>query len=152
MKPEFAKYLQQDSILIADEDGSKKKDVLESIVQHAATRCTLDENQIRDLVWKREGMMTTGVGCGLALPHIRVNGFPSPLVIVVVAKDSIPDYKSLDDKPIRLVVFLAADERDSDAYLKLLGSISCKLKEPGIIDEIISVGEDKAKIQEILSR
>ena len=152
MKPEFAKYLQQDSILIADGEENRKKTVLESIVQHAATRCTLDENQIRDLVWKREGMMTTGVGGGLALPHIRVNGFPSPLVIVIVCRNPIKDYKSLDDKPISLVVFLAAAERDSDAYLKLLGSISSKLKEPGIIQEILDAGDDKAKIQEILSR
>lgn len=150
MKPEFAKYLQQDSILVLD--GESKKNVLESIVQHAATRCTMDEDQIRDLIWKRERMMTTGVGKGLALPHIRVNGFPSPLVIVVVCKQPVLDYKSLDNQPIKLVVFLAADERDQEAYLKLLGSISAKLKENGIIDEIIAAGEDRAKIQEILSR
>lgn len=150
MKPEFAKYLQLDSVLLLE--GESKKKVLEEIVQHAATRCTMDEDQIRDAVWKRERMMTTGVGKGLALPHIRVNGFPSPLVIVAVCKTPVADYKSLDNQPINLVVFLAADERDQEFYLKLLGSISSKLKEDGIIAEIIAAGEDRAKIQEILSR
>lgn len=149
MKPEFAKYLQQDSILLLE--GGSKKSVLEDIVQHAATRCTMDEDQIRDAVWKRERMMTTGVGKGLALPHIRVNGFPSPLVIVGVCKQPVTDYKSLDNAPISLVVFLAADERDQEAYLKLLGSISSKLKEDGIIAEILQAGEDRLKIQKILS-
>ena len=150
MKPEFAKYLQQDSILLLQ--GVTKKNVLEDIVQHAATRCTMDEDQIRDAVWKRERMMTTGVGKGLALPHIRVNGFPSPLVIVAICQTPVEDYKSLDNQPINLVVFLAADERDQEAYLKLLGSISSKLKEDGIIPEILAAGEDRAKIQEVLSR
>ncbi len=150
MKPEYAKYLQQDSILLLE--GVSKKNVLEDIVQHAATRCTMDEDQIRDAVWKRERMMTTGVGKGLALPHIRVNGFPSPLVIVAICKQPIEDYKSLDNQPINVVVFLAADERDQDAYLKLLGSISSKMKEEGVIAEILAAGEDTAKIQEILSR
>ncbi len=150
MKPEFAKYLQQDSILLLE--GDSKKSVLEDIVQHAATRCTMDEDQIRDAVWKRERMMTTGVGKGLALPHIRVNGFPSPLVIVAICKKPIADYKSLDNQPINLVVFLAADERDQDAYLKLLGSISSKLKEDGVIADILAAADDCAKVQEILSR
>ncbi len=150
MKPEFAKYLQQDSILILE--GGNKKNALEDIVQYAATRCTMDEDQIRDAVWKRERMMTTGVGMGLALPHIRVNGFPSPLVVVGVCKEPVTDYKSLDDKPINLIVFLAADERDQEAYLKLLGSISVKLKEEGVIAEIMAAGEDTARIQQILSR
>ena len=150
MKPEFAKYLQQDSILLLE--GETKKQVFEDIVQHAAIRCTMDEDQIRDAVWKRERMMTTGVGKGLALPHIRVNGFPSPLIIVGICKNPVSDYKSLDNQPINLVVFLAADERDQEAYLKLLGSISSKVKEEGVITEILAAGDDRAKIQEILSR
>ena len=71
MKPEFVKYLQQDSILIVD--GETKKKVLDAIIAHACTRCTMDEDQIREAIWKRERMMTTGVGTGLALPHIRIN-------------------------------------------------------------------------------
>ena len=95
--------------------------------------------------------MTTGVGKGLALPHIRVNGFPSPLIIVAVCKNPVTDYKSLDNQPVNLVVFLAADERDQEAYLKLLGSISSKFKEDGVIDAVVAAGEDRAKIQEILA-
>ena len=147
--PEFAKYLQLDSILLLE--GNTKKDAIEEIVAHAATRCTMDEGQIRDAVWKREKMMTTGVGKGLALPHIRVNGFPSPLVIVGLCNTPIEDYKSLDNQPVNLIVFLAADEKDQEAYLTLLGSISSKFKEDGVIDAVISAGEDRAKIQEILA-
>ena len=149
MKPEFAKYLQQDSILLLE--GETKKQVFEDIVQHAATRCTMDEDQIRDAVWKRERMMTTGVGKGLALPHIRVNGFPSPLVIVAICQKAATDYNSMDNQPIRLAVFLAADERDQEAYLKLLGSISAKLKEDNVIDRIFECGNDTDKIMGILS-
>ena len=149
MMPEFAKYLQLDSILLLE--GNTKKDAIEEIVSHAATRCTMDEGQIRDAVWKREKMMTTGVGKGLALPHIRVNGFPSPLVIVGLCNTPIEDYKSLDNQPVNLIVFLAADEKDQEAYLTLLGSISSKFKEDGVIDAVISAGEDRAKIQEILA-
>ncbi len=149
MASEFVKHLQSDSILIID--GESKKKILDDIVAHACTRCTMDEDQLREAIWKRERMMTTGVGKGLALPHIRVNGFPTPLVIVAVCRTPAADYNSLDNVPIRLAVFLAADERDQEAYLKLLGSISARLKEDKVIDRIFECGEDVAKIMEVLS-
>lgn len=149
MKPEFVNFLQQDSILMLE--GKTKKDVLEEIISYATTRCTLDDIQLRELIWKREKMMTTGIGNGLALPHIRVAGFPAPLVIVGRCTNPITDYRTLDNEPVHLIVFLAADEKDQDAYLKILGSISVKLKDKALMDEILAA-PDKAAIFEILNR
>ena len=70
MKSEFVNFLQADSILMLE--GQTKKEVLEEIITYATTRCTLDDIQLREAIWKREKMMTTGIGNGLALPHIRV--------------------------------------------------------------------------------
>ena len=150
MKAEFLKYLDTNCILTLE--GTTKKAVLEEIIALATTRCTLDESQLRELIWKREKMMTTGVGKGLALPHIRVPGFPIPLVIIGICKNPIEDYKSLDNEPIRLIVFLAAEERDQDGYIKLLGSISSKLKEPEIVNKIFEVMKNKKKVLQVLSQ
>ncbi|OQA87669.1 MAG: PTS system fructose-specific EIIABC component [Lentisphaerae bacterium ADurb.Bin242] len=150
MKPEFVKYLQPESILILD--GETKKTALEEIISYATTRCTLDDAQLREAIWKREKMMTTGIGNGLALPHIRVAGFPSPLVIVGLCQNPIADYRTLDNEPVRLIVFLAADEKDQEAYLKILGSISVKLKDKDVMAEILEAAPDKKKIFAILNK
>ena len=139
---EFVNYLQADSILMLE--GHTKKEVLEEIITYATTRCTLDDIQLREAIWKREKMMTTGIGNGLALPHIRVPGFPSPLVIVGRCENPITDYRTLDNEPVRLVVFLAADEKDQDAYLKILGSISVKLKDKDLMAEILAAPDQDA--------
>ena len=146
---EFVNYLEADSVLILE--GSTKKEVLEEIITYATTRCTLDDIQLREAIWKREKMMTTGIGNGLALPHIRVAGFPSPLVIVGLCQNPITDYRTLDNEPVRLIVFLAADEKDQEAYLKILGSISVKLKEKELMEEILAATEKK-QIYDILAR
>ena len=150
MKAEFLRYLDTDCILTLE--GSTKKDVIDEIISFATTRCPLEESQLRELIWKREKMMTTGVGKGLALPHIRVPGFPIPLVIVGICKNPITDYTSLDNEPIRLIVFVAAEERDQDGYIKLLGSVSSKLKEPDVVDKIFEVKTNKKKILQVLSQ
>lgn len=149
MKSEFVNYLQPDSILLLE--GKTKKEILEEIISYATTRCTLDDIQLREAIWKREKMMTTGIGDGLALPHIRVAGFPVPLVIVGRCSNPITDYRTLDNAPVRLVVFLAADEKDQDAYLKILGSISTKLKDKALMAEIMAA-PGKEEILSILSR
>jgi len=150
MKPEFAKFLTPESIIQLE--GATKKAVLDEIVDFAATKCTMDENQLREAIWKREKMMTTGVGQGLALPHIRVPGFPQPLVIIGICKTPISDYKSLDNEPIKLVVFIAADENDQEAYLKLLGSVSFKLKDAKVVESILEVGKNKRKVHALLTK
>ena len=146
---EFVNYLEADSVLILE--GSTKKEVLEEIISYATTRCTLDDIQLREAIWKREKMMTTGIGNGLALPHIRVAGFPAPLVIVGRCTNPITDYHTEDNEPVRLIVFLAADEKDQEAYLKILGSISVKLKDKALMDEILAAADGK-QIFSILSR
>ena len=147
MKSEFVNYLQPDAVLILE--GKTKKEVLEEIITYATTRCTLDDIQLREAIWKREKMMTTGIGDGLALPHIRVAGFPSPLVIVGRCQNPITDYRTLDNEPVRLIVFLAADEKDQEAYLKILGSISVKLKDKALMEKILAAA-DKNEIFSIL--
>ena len=148
MKPEFVNYLQPDSILQLE--GSSKKAALEEIIAYATTRCTLDDTQLREAIWKREKMMTTGVGNGLALPHVRVVDFPSPLVIVGVCNNPITDYKTVDGEAVRLIVFLAADEKEQDTYLKILGSMSSKLKNKEIVSAVLEAGDDSEKIYSIL--
>jgi PTS system nitrogen regulatory IIA component len=150
MKPEFAKHLSAD--LIIHIEGDTKKQALDEIIDFAATKCTLDEDQLREAIWKREKMMTTGVGQGLALPHIRVPGFPQPLVIIGICKKPIADYKSLDNEPIKLVVFIAADENDQEAYLKLLGSVSYKLKDSKMVESILEVAKNKKKVHALLTK
>ena len=148
MKPEFLKHLDAKCVLTLT--GETKKAALEEIIAFATTRCTLDDAQLRELIWKREKMMTTGVGGGLALPHIRVAGFPSPVIIIGLCKTPVSDYKSMDDTPIQMIVFIAADERDQEAYLKLLGSVSASLKDRSVIGKIMENMNDPEAVLKLL--
>jgi mannitol/fructose-specific phosphotransferase system IIA component (Ntr-type) len=149
MKPEFAKHLDKDSIITLK--GRTKKEILDEIIAFAATKSPLERSQIETMVWKREKQMTTGVGMGLAIPHIRVPACDKPLVIVGLCANPVKDYKSMDNEPVTLVVFLAAGEENQDEYLKLLGSISSKLKNQDTIKAIMEQVRKPAKAHKILT-
>jgi mannitol/fructose-specific phosphotransferase system IIA component (Ntr-type) len=150
MKIAFTKFISKDSILILD--GKTKFDVLDALITEAAKQSKLDRDTVSRMTWHREKMMTTGVGFSLALPHIRINDIPDPVVLVGICQNPIEDYESQDEMPIRVIVFIVAPDQNQEAYLQLLGSISRKLRHPEIIQEIVDNITRPSTILRILKR
>jgi len=150
MKNSFTKYVDKDTILVLD--GKTKFDVLDKLITCAADKSKVDRDIIMRATWKREKMMTTGVGFGLALPHIRLTGIPEPVVLVGLCKEPIVDYQSQDDQPIRVLVFIVAPEGNQEDYLQLLGSISRKLRNAEMIGEIVDNIARPSQVLRILKR
>ena len=142
MACDFLNYITRDSVMILD--GEDKLKIMDEIISRAADLTKLNRDTIYRLTWKREKMMTTAVGKGLALPHIRVNDIPAPVIVIGVAKNDIADYVAQDGKAVRVVVFMAAPDEDQDAYLQLLGSVSRKMREEGVIDKLLESTENAA--------
>lgn len=150
MKNSFTKYIDKDTVLVLE--GKTKFDVLDKLIKAAAEKSKVDQDIIMRATWKREKMMTTGVGFGLALPHIRLSNIPVPIVLVGLCTEPITDYQSQDDKAIRVIVFIVAPEGNQEDYLQLLGSISRKLRNAEMIDEIIENISRPSQIIKILKR
>ncbi len=150
MKVTFTKFITKESIFILE--GKNKYEVLESLITEAAKQSKIDRDTIARLTWHREKMMTTGVGFSLALPHIRINEIPEPVILVGVCKNPIEDYESQDDQPIRVVIFIVAPDQNQEMYLQLLGSISRKLRHADIINELVENITRPSKIIRILKR
>ena len=148
MKYDFTEYVTKDSVMTLT--GTTKLEVMDQLIQRAADLTKLNRDLIFRLVWKREQMMTTGIGGMLALPHIRTNDILHPYVIVGVTESPIADYQSQDDQPVRVIVFTIAPDEDSDAYLRLLGSISRKLRNEQLVESLILAMPNTVKILETI--
>ena len=135
MKNDFSQYVDKDSVMTLV--GKTKLEVMDQLISRAADITKLSRDLIFRLVWKREQMMTTGVGGMLALPHIRINDILHPYVIVGVCENPIEDYQGQDDQPVRVIVFTVAPDENQEAYLQLLSSISRRFRNASLIDELI---------------
>ena len=62
------------------------------------------------------------------LHHIRVERMDKPVILVGVCANEITDYETQDGKPVRVIVFIAADDADQEGYLSLLSSVSSKMR------------------------
>jgi PTS system nitrogen regulatory IIA component len=145
-KISFGKFLTKDSVIVLN--GEDKKTVFDQLVAQVSDLAHLDRDVVSRLVWKRENMMPTGVGQGLGLPHIRVERMDAPVILIGVCVNPISDYETQDGEPVRVIVFIAADDADQEGYLSLLSSVSSKMRNADLIAQIL---ENQAKPQQILA-
>ncbi|MBE6367008.1 MAG: PTS sugar transporter subunit IIA [Lentisphaerae bacterium] len=142
----FGKFLTKDSVVVIHAED--KKTAFDQLVARVADLAHLDRDVVSRLVWKRENMMPTGVGQGLGLPHIRVERMDNPVILIGVCANPISDYETQDGEPVRVIVFIAADDADQEGYLGLLSSVSSKMRNADLIAQIL---ENQAKPQQILA-
>ena len=86
---------------------------------------------------QREGTMTTYLGNGVALPHVRVK-MPRRYVLAVGrSRDGIVHDGTMDGEKVHLVILLLADERAHD-YLQVLATVARLVKEADLVSTFVS--------------
>lgn len=76
-----------------------------------------------DLLKKREQVGSTGVGRGVAIPHVKLSGAKTVAAGLGIHKEGI-DYRSVDGEAVHLVFCIVRPEQDADEHLKFLQWIS----------------------------
>ncbi|UKI34303.1 MAG: PTS sugar transporter subunit IIA [Lentisphaeria bacterium] len=84
--------------------------------------------ELADGIFRREALMSTGIGLGIAIPHVRLASVTGMVMAAALVPDGISDYESLDNQPVRLVAMIAARLDQHAEYLQLLSCLSSELK------------------------
>ena len=104
--------------------GTSKNDVINAIIDLAASQDrVLDKEKVREAIFEREKIMSTGVGAGFAIPHAKSDAVSDIVAAFAVTAQPI-DYQSLDDQPVRIVFLLVGRENMVGPHIKLLSRIS----------------------------
>jgi PTS system nitrogen regulatory IIA component len=126
--------LAPDSI-ISSLEASSKKHALQELATIAAERTGLDAREIFNTLLQRERLGSTGLGRGIAVPHVKLAKLDS-IVCLFARLDAPIDYDSHDSEPVDLLFLLLAPEHVSGDHLKALASISRVVREPSTIDAL----------------
>ena len=85
---------------------------------------------------RRENTMTTYLGLGVAMPHVRVKMGRRYILAVGRSHYGIRYDGAMENEPVRLVLMLIADEKTRD-YLQLLASLARLMKEQDFVDSLV---------------
>lgn len=101
-----------------------KNDLIEQLLTLAEkSGKIIDIEEVRNEVFERERIMTTGVGKGIALPHAKTCGITSTTAALGILSKGV-DYDSLDDKEVNIAFLLLGIEGQIGEHLRLLSKIS----------------------------
>jgi mannitol/fructose-specific phosphotransferase system IIA component (Ntr-type) len=119
-------------------------DRLGSLTGPAVKGGELDVETLKKELFYREQLMSTGIGLGLAVPHVRYSGILEPIIIAGVQPQGIADYDSLDGEPVRIVIMIIVGEHQHKQHIRLLSMIVARLKDPGVRERLLQSvnGED----------
>jgi nitrogen PTS system EIIA component len=108
---------------------SKKRDALVALAENLAGAPQIKSRQeLVAEILRREELMSTAIGRGIAIPHVRLSSVTDLVVSVGVSQADIIDFQSLDDVPVRLLFMIAAAYNQHAYYLQTLSFFSSKLK------------------------
>lgn len=85
-----------------DIPGETREEVLSSIVDVLSLPDNLNKRSLFQMLISREKMMSTALGNGIAIPHVRnpvVLNIDHPTITLCFLKKPV-DFKALDDKPV----------------------------------------------------
>jgi PTS system nitrogen regulatory IIA component len=106
-----------------------KEGVLRELSEAVCRRLpALSPARLTAILMDREGLGSTGIGEGVAIPHGKIPGIDR-LVAVFGRSPSGVQFASLDGKPARLFFLILAPENSAGMHLKALARISRLLKD-----------------------
>jgi len=119
-------------------ETTKKTEALQVLIDclsHAPQ--VTDGEALAKAVFQREKLMSTGIGLGVAVPHVRLPSVTDIVMSAGVSRYDIEDYDSLDGQPVRLIFLTAAGQNQHGKYLRLLSDISRRFRDEPIRQRLL---------------
>jgi mannitol/fructose-specific phosphotransferase system IIA component (Ntr-type) len=111
--------------VVAQLRSNKRNEVIEELVESLSKHKKIpatDAKTLSKAVIKRESEASTGIGKGVAVPHVKHESIKKPVAVVGCSQEGI-DFASLDKQPVYSVFLLLSPVSDPDKHLEVMETI-----------------------------
>lgn len=123
---------------ICDLSASTKDEALvELCALSASSEVVKNREKFLEAIRKREIMMSTGIGGGIAIPHSKTSALSDFILTVGRARQGI-DFDSLDGMPVYLILMIGASDTQGNEFLRVLKSIGTIFSNDQALDTIMA--------------
>ena len=107
-------------------------------------------HELGEEIIRREALMSTAIGRGIAIPHVRLSSVTDLVVAIGISRTDILDFKPLDDEPVRLILMIAAAPKQRDYYLQTISFFSARFKNSAFRTELLAAQDAQAAYELLL--
>jgi len=133
----------ENRILFLDKIG--KKEVIDELVE-VSVNCVTNAEDFKRAILDRETIVSTGIGHGFGIPHVKNNLVPDFFITIAVIKNGV-DWDSLDNQPVFVVFLIGGPENSQNEYLSILSKISLIIKNPANKEKLLSAETPEAVME-----
>jgi PTS system nitrogen regulatory IIA component len=129
--------------------GADKRSVLSELVAHLKLPKGVDRESLLQILLAREQLGSTGIGEGIAIPHVRnpiVMRVPKPMLVLGLLERPI-DYGAVDRRPVHALFLVVAPT--TRAHLHMLSRLGWVLRD-GRLRELLEARAPMERILEAL--
>ncbi len=111
------------------QESTKTEALMEMIESLSSTGKIASGEDLQREIFYREQLMSTGIGMGIGVPHVRFKGISEPIAALGISPPGIEDYGSIDNEPVKLIVMILVGENQHKQHIRLLSQIMERLKD-----------------------
>jgi fructose-specific phosphotransferase system IIA component len=127
--------------------GTSKEEIIDSMIRLVGnSQNVLDKEKVRQAIFEREKIMSTGVGNGFAIPHGKTDAVKDIVAAFAITERPV-DYQALDEQPVRLVFLLVGRDSLVGPHIKLLSRISRMMNKEEFRKELLASKTSKEVIE-----
>ncbi|MCR4733465.1 MAG: PTS sugar transporter subunit IIA [Treponema sp.] len=129
-----------------------KHDALIQLSEVLATAPQIkNKGELTQEILKREELMSTAIGRGIAIPHVRLLSVTDLVMAIGVCKKPIEDFEPIDNQPVKLLFMIAAAYNQHTYYLKTISNFTSLFKNDSLIQSILEA-KSEDEIYSILTK
>lgn len=131
-------------LVLPDLSATSKAEVLRELTEALAARHPgVDAGRALAVLLDREGLGTTGIGEGVAIPHGKLASLERIILCVGRSRRGV-DFDALDFKPCTIFFLVLAPEQMTGVHLRILAHISRLLKDDSFRKEFFEADDRDA--------
>ncbi|MFP3871194.1 MAG: PTS sugar transporter subunit IIA [Syntrophobacteria bacterium] len=147
---QLGQFLDREHVVL-DLESQERYACLEEILERVPTDGYVRNRMkaLEELV-EREQLASTGIGGGIAIPHVFTDEARRPLLIMARSGEGVP-FPSVDGKPVHLIFVALASRSDKDLFINILYHLVRFLKVQENFDSLMQA-DGIAGVLEVMAR
>ncbi len=119
MKP--SELLDTSRIVLGISPGTPKEEIIRTLVSAAMADLPDGADKVAADLVKREGLMTTGIGQGVAIPHCRTSLVDAPVAALGISRRGV-DWEAVDGEDVHIIFAFVTPESNPAVHVQMLGA------------------------------
>ena len=109
-------------------DSKTKDEVIDTLSQFSSDVVT-DVNEFKRTIIERENIISTGIGQGFAIPHVKNEFVENFFITMGIVREGV-EWDAIDNEPVHIIFMIGGPDGRQNEYLSILSKLSLIIKNP----------------------